>query len=1115
MVRPIQHSRWLTLPLSLWVTALHGGPTTAVSRFASFSVTPSAGAEEVVSLISGAAARGAEYIAVPEWRMAPESLDGPTARRFAGLAREKGIWIALPLLESAGPGQRHFQTVVLLNDRGDLVERYRTILPSPDDPSADRGSPYDLQESVPAGGQRIGIMAGNDMQTGVARLAARGATTVLVTAAWDAADEADRWAGVCRDLSRAYQVNLVVASRSPKATAVYLADGSTLPAPSSAAAVATIRHSPAPIAASLGLPRVPVPASYTTDARLIEVGRRLFFDPILSGNKRVSCSTCHDPLMAFANRARRAVGVDGATTRRNVPSLLNVAYRGVLFWDGLSSSLESQAKFPMTHTHEMNRHYLDAVKEIRNQPAYREQFRAAGRERIEYDDIAEALASYQRSLVSGSSRFDRYFYGGDTRAMNEGAVRGLELFRGKAGCARCHSIGAEYALLMDQQFHNTGVAYDPAARRFKDTGFGAISYQGKPGLFLTPSLRDAARTAPYMHDGSIATLGDVVAFYNRGGRANPNLDSRLKPLGLSRQEASDLVAFLEALSGADAYSTDGRRLPAAGKVAAIDFAPTGGGIARNRRRIEALVARAAASGASLAVLPEHAESGLRDKSLRASLAASSPAFFSGLAKRHRIWIVSTAPEILPSGRVYLRSLCFDPRGKLAGSFRKSTPDARDTGIAAGDFRSLEPIETEMGPIGILSAADLMRGAPRLASRGARLIAVSSSWSRGELAEWTDVIRQLEHETGATLLVAAVAGDDIREIPWTLVAPGPPPALGLPPLRLPVDETVTAASRELGRQLFSDPELSRDGRVSCATCHDPAKAFASHEQSTPGVFGRVSKVHPPALLNNGFRLFQTWEGRVGRSEEQIRVALLGFYEMDMTEDAVVAKVSANPRYRTLLREATGRDDIRFGDVTTSLADFTRSLVSGNSAFDRYYFGHDTQAIDAPARRGLALFQGKAHCASCHAITAGYALFSDHGFHNTGVGYHRFFSYLGYSGNGLEGNPVTRNKARGEYHTPILRDVARTAPYMHDGSLATLRDVVRFYNGGGTKNPFLDPRIRPLHLTEVEQADLVAFLETLTGEDSTISSQSTPSKSTLNRSTPSKSTQGVKTHAPAGH
>jgi cytochrome c peroxidase len=252
---------------------------------------------------------------------------------------------------------------------------------------------------------------------------------------------------------------------------------------------------------------------------------------------------------------------------------------------------------------------------------------------------------------------------------------------------------------------------------------------------------------------------------------------------------------------------------------------------------------------------------------------------------------------------------------------------------------------------------------------------------------------------------------------------------------------------------------------------------------------VSKVHAPTLLNNGYRLFQTWEGRVDRPEDQIRIALLGFAEMDMTEEEVAAKVASRPDYRELARTATGHGAVGFEDVTAALGSYVRTLVSGNSAFDRYYFGHDKQAIGEAAQRGFILFQRKAHCAQCHAISAGYALLSDNRFHNTGVGYHKFFTYLGYSGNGIEGNLITKNKARGEYLTPSLRDVARTAPYMHDGSLATLRDVVRFYNGGGTFNPFLDPRIRPLHLTAAELEDLVAFLETLTGESAPTSISST--------------------------
>jgi cytochrome c peroxidase len=1064
----------------LWGGVAHGSePAPHVARVAALSVRESATLDEVLGLVSQAAERNAQYIAVAEWRMpAPEAITGPTISRFAEMARGRAVWIAVPIAEASGKAGRHFETTVLLNPRGEVAAHYRKILTT-----AERGSPYEVLESVPDGDRRIGILAGDDIQTGVARLSARGAATVLITTSWESTGKRD-WSSVCQDLSREYGVNLAVAARDPHDTAIYTPAAARAAADASGIAFAALIDPSPAVAAPLGLPPVPTPSSYHTDSRLIELGRRLFFDPSFSSTKQVSCATCHNPLTAFASYSRKAPGVDGSGTRRNVPSVLNVAYRGVLFWDGLSSSLESQAKFPMTHTHEMNRHYLDAVADIRTQPPYRELFREIGRPNVEYDDIAAALAAYQRSLVSGGSAFDRYLYGGDQSAMGEAARRGLALFRGKAGCAACHVIGSEYALLMDQEFHNTGVAYNPAAKTFSDTGFGAISYQGVPGLFLTPSLRNVARTAPYMHDGSLATLRDVVEFYDRGGRPNPYLDPRIKPLHLSQQESLDLVAFLEALTGANAYSSDGRRLPAGGTVAALDFTPQAGDVAANRRRIASLVEQIAASGAALVVVPENAEAGGTDAAPPPAVSSSSPAYWSALAKRNRIWIVTEAPEVLASGRTYLRSLCIDPQGRIAGTFRKSTLDARDTGVSAGDFRTLTPVDTQLGRIGFLSGSDLVRGVPRLAARGARLIAVSTSWSAQQMAEWSDVIRQLEAESGVTVLMAGVGAGSVRRVAWTMTGAAASPALGLPPFAPPSGAAVTTASIELGQRLFTEISLSRDGRVSCTTCHDPAKAFAGSEPSTHGVFGRVNKGHAPSLLNNAFRLFQTWEGRVERPEDQIRNALLGFSEMDMTEDTVVAAVAAKPSLRELVRNATGKAEPTFEDITTSLANYTRTLISGDSPFDRYYFGHDQSAISPAARRGLEVFRGKAGCASCHKISAQYAMFTDDRFHNTGVGYRRFFSYLGYSGNGVEGNLVTRNKARGEYLTPSLRNVAVTAPYMHDGGLATLRDVVQYYNRGGRPNPFLDSRLRPLHLAASEQEDLVRFLESLTGTSTTI-------------------------------
>jgi cytochrome c peroxidase len=201
-------------------------------------------------------------------------------------------------------------------------------------------------------------------------------------------------------------------------------------------------------------------------------------------------------------------------------------------------------------------------------------------------------------------------------------------------------------------------------------------------------------------------------------------------------------------------------------------------------------------------------------------------------------------------------------------------------------------------------------------------------------------------------------------------------------------------------------------------------------------------------------------------------------MDLDPRAALSALEADPSYRRRFRAVTGRDGILEGDVVGALADFVRTLVAGESPFDRLYYLDDRRALDAPARAGLGLFLGKAGCAGCHRVTPEYALFTDQRYHNTGVGYHPRFEYLGYGGDGLEASRARPNEFRGEYLTPSLRDVALTAPYMHDGSLPTLSDVVAFYDRGGAENPFLDPSLQPLRLTAAERGELVAFLESLT-------------------------------------
>ncbi len=289
---------------------------------------------------------------------------------------------------------------------------------------------------------------------------------------------------------------------------------------------------------------VPVPADNPLTAAKIALGRRLFFDRRLSIDRRVACASCHRPDRAFADDRPVSPGAAGRLGRRNVPSLLNRAYATALFWDGRAASLEEQALAPLVGATELANTYDGIVERVRADTSYVVGFRAAfGDVAVTRERIAQALAAFQRTLLAGDSAVDRLDLLRDPRAVSPRAARGATLFRGKARCHVCH----DGPLFSDGRFHNTGVSW---GREPADLGrYEVTRAEADLGAFRTPSLRDVARTAPYMHDGSIPTLARVVAFYNDGGRRNPHLDDLVRPLHLAAGEQRDLVAFLEALTG--------------------------------------------------------------------------------------------------------------------------------------------------------------------------------------------------------------------------------------------------------------------------------------------------------------------------------------------------------------------------------------------------------------------------------------------------------------------------------------------------------------------------------------------------------------------------------------
>jgi cytochrome c peroxidase len=337
-------------------------------------------------------------------------------------------------------------------------------------------------------------------------------------------------------------------------------------------AVAQAAHpvpAPGQVKASIGHPGpVPAPSDNPLTPAKVALGKRLFGDSRLSGDGSVSCQSCHLPGHGFAAAAALGPAYPSQHERRNSPALINVAYNQPLIWDGRAPDLDRQALGPVKNILHMNNNVDLLVEQIRAADDYREAFRKAyGDSAVSAERIANAIASFERTLVFDDSPLDRYMEG-NTEALDEAQQRGLALFMGKANCIRCH-LGPN---LTDNGFHNLGVpdtaivgdAQVIASIRFdakrmglegwsqltRDPGRELVTKDpADRGKFRTMGLRNIVSSAPYMHNGALATLEDVVAFYNGGGGDDPNRSPLLEPLGLSDAEQRDLVAFLHALTG--------------------------------------------------------------------------------------------------------------------------------------------------------------------------------------------------------------------------------------------------------------------------------------------------------------------------------------------------------------------------------------------------------------------------------------------------------------------------------------------------------------------------------------------------------------------------------------
>jgi cytochrome c peroxidase len=321
--------------------------------------------------------------------------------------------------------------------------------------------------------------------------------------------------------------------------------------------------------------------------------------------------------------------------------------------------------------------------------------------------------------------------------------------------------------------------------------------------------------------------------------------------------------------------------------------------------------------------------------------------------------------------------------------------------------------------------------------------------------------------------------------------------------VPIGNDMTDARIALGRKLYFDPKLSRDGTVACATCHDTSRGFTDRRTTSEGIRDQIGQRNAPTTLNALFFSTQFWDGRAATLEDQAKLPIVNPIEMGQPDgDAATAAISGDPEYQRGFQTAYGRA-VNYDDIARAIAAFERTLVFVSAPFDRFAAG-DVGAISDAARSGWALYNGKGRCTACHQLNASSPIGTDNRFHNVGVSArHRDFEQLAKKGlaaiakdssreaidklalqteiGELGRFAVTRARSDiGAFKTPAVRNVGITAPYMHDGSMATLWDVMDHYNKGGEANPYLDGGIEPLDLTDAEVDEVVAFLFTLTDD-----------------------------------
>lgn len=298
----------------------------------------------------------------------------------------------------------------------------------------------------------------------------------------------------------------------------------------------------------LGLPPIPWPENNPYSKEKAELGRLLYFDKRLSTNNTVSCATCHTVSGAFTDNLTVSIGIDGHQGTRNAPTVINAGYLKLLFWDGRAKSLEEQAEGPMQNPKEMTLYkdpheaHQQCLLRIKGIKGYQELFKQVfNKDHIDLEDVVAAIATFERTVLSGNSPFDKYV-AGDKSAMTKEQIHGMRVFK-ETGCVNCHPA----PLFTDERFANIGVGME---KKNPDLGRYEITKNKNDwGAFKVPMLREVEYTYPYMHDGCFSTLEEVVDYYNDGGFKNPNLHPLMKPLHLSKEDKQALVAFLKALSG--------------------------------------------------------------------------------------------------------------------------------------------------------------------------------------------------------------------------------------------------------------------------------------------------------------------------------------------------------------------------------------------------------------------------------------------------------------------------------------------------------------------------------------------------------------------------------------